>query len=80
LHITIPESNRVQTSSVLITLALPALALTSAACTTEAWYEGMKYSAESRCRQQPPSEFQACRDRLNKENHATYERQRADLK
>ena len=55
------------------------IALILPACASEAWYEGMKRSAESQCRQQPPAELQACLDRVNKKSYARYEKERASI-
>lgn len=60
-------------SALLLVLALPG-------CTTEAWYEGFKQSAESRCRNQPPGESQKCLDELNKKSYSEYEKERAGQK
>ncbi len=57
------------------TVALTALyALT--ACSTEAWYEGAKRSAEHQCRQQPPGAVEECLARLNQSRYDRYEKER----
>jgi len=49
-------------------------------CTTEAWYEGFKLSAESRCQSLPPGERLRCQDELNKKPYAEYEKERTGQK
>ena len=57
------------------TLVLTALyALT--ACSTEAWYEGAKRSAEQQCRQQPPNAVDECLGRVNQSRYDRYEKER----
>ena len=51
-----------------------------AGCTTEAWYEGAKRSAEYQCRQQPVGAVDDCLSRLNKARYDTYEKDRATQK
>jgi hypothetical protein len=46
-------------------------------CTTQAWYEGMKISAESECNKQPPGAIAECVSRLNKKTYEEYEKERA---
>ncbi|MET7015900.1 hypothetical protein [Uliginosibacterium flavum] len=45
-------------------------------CTTEAWYEGSRQSAEARCRSQPPSEFDRCMAQVNRQPYEDYEKAR----
>ena len=46
-------------------------------CTTEAWYEGMKRSAENECRQLPQGESENCLSRVNKKTYREYENERS---
>lgn len=46
-------------------------------CTTEAWYEGLKRSAENECRQLPQGESENCLSRVNKKTYREYENERA---
>ena len=61
------------------TLLIPcvlATLCTLGACSTEAWYEGAKRSAENQCRQQPPGAVEECLARVNKSRYDTYEKER----
>lgn len=51
-----------------------------AACSTEAWYEGMKVRARNECYQQPAGERQNCLDHVNKDSYDKYEKERASQK
>ncbi|HEX4870409.1 MAG TPA: hypothetical protein VFV15_06800 [Moraxellaceae bacterium] len=55
-----------------------ALALAGAlgGCTTEAWYESARVSAEQRCREQPPGAQEECLSRLNQKSYDDYRRER----
>lgn len=57
-------------------ILLPCLLTTLTACSTEAWYEGAKRSAEHQCRQQPPGAVEECLARVNKSRYDTYEKER----
>lgn len=46
-------------------------------CTTEAWYEGVKRSGESRCRSESPADTQRCMERLNRKSYQEYEQERS---
>lgn len=46
-------------------------------CTTQAWYEGAKVSAQNECAKQPPGAAQECRARLNKQTYDQYEKDRS---
>lgn len=59
----------------LLLLILPAL-LTLAGCSTPAWYEGSKASAESECRKLPPGGYEDCMGRVNRQTYEDYERER----
>lgn len=56
-----------------------ALLLLLGACTTQAWYEGVKAGAEQNCRTQPESERERCASRINQENYESYEKARRGL-
>ena len=56
---------------------LASVTLPIAGCTTEAWYEGMKRSAENECRQLPQGESENCLSRVNKKTYREYEKERA---
>ncbi|MBK7004815.1 MAG: hypothetical protein IPH37_06405 [Burkholderiales bacterium] len=58
------------------TTLIACLLATLCACTTEAWYEGAKRSAENQCRQQPPGAVEECLARVNKSRYDTYEKER----
>lgn len=61
------------------TLGLTALVATVAlvsACSTGAWYEGIKISAQSECERQAPSAREDCLSRLNNKSYDTYEKER----
>ncbi len=51
-------------------------ALLMQGCTTEAWYEGVKRSGESRCRSESPTDHQRCMERLNRKSYQEYEQER----
>ena len=57
------------------------LALTcvlQAGCSTKAWYDGLKATAENECRvRQPPGETERCLARLNTLTYEEYERKRS---
>jgi hypothetical protein len=50
------------------------------ACTTQAWYEGMKQSAVNQCDKQPPGAREDCLSRLNKKTYDAYNKERAIAK
>ena len=54
--------------------------LAAGGCTTAAWYEGMKRSAENECRRQPADESERCLARLNKKTYEEYEKERTGQK
>lgn len=49
-------------------------------CTSQAWYEGVKESANNNCRNQPPSEVNRCLDKLNNKTYEEYEKERSGQK
>ena len=69
-----------RTPQVIVSTLFAATMLAGGGCTTAAWYEGMKRSAESECRRQPADESERCRARLNKKTYEEYEKERAGQK
>lgn len=59
----------------LLLSALLAL-LPLAGCSTRAWYEGARASAESECRRQPPGAYEDCMRRVNRQSYEDYEKER----
>ena len=55
---------------------LAALGLCLTACSTEAWYEGMKTRARNACYQRAPGDQQNCLDKVNKQSYDQYEKER----
>jgi len=51
------------------------LALTITGCTTEAWYESAKRSAELKCLGLPQSAYEDCMSRVNQKSYQTYKRE-----
>ncbi len=66
--------------SVPLLLACAMGALMLAGCTNQAWYEGLKLSAQNECRRQPPGELESCLARVNKMSYDEYERMRSGPK
>lgn len=58
-------------------MALLLLALALAGCTTAAWYEGGKRSAEAECRRQPLGAQQDCLARVNHKSYEDYDKERS---
>jgi len=60
---------------------LPALllftALSISGCSTKAWYEGMRFSAQNNCRRQAPGEIESCLARVNTMTYEAYEQGRS---
>ena len=65
-------------ASALLMYATVAFAL--AACSTQAWYEGMRLSAENECRRQLSGDVDGCLARVNKMSYDEYERRRSGPK
>lgn len=62
-------------------LALPVLVLlTTAGCTSQAWYESARVSAEAQCRRQPAGAYEACMARVNQKSYEDYHREREAAK
>jgi ABC-type uncharacterized transport system auxiliary subunit len=53
------------------------LTLSLSACTTQAWYEGIKQGAANQCDSQPPGAREDCLSRLNNKNYDAYNKERA---
>jgi hypothetical protein len=58
-------------------ICVACLLLSVSACTTQAWYEGMKQSAINQCDKQPPGAREDCLSRLNKKSYDAYNKERA---
>lgn len=56
-------------------IALLAAALLPA-CSSRAWYEGMRASAENECRKLPPGGYEDCMARVNRQSYEDYEKER----
>ncbi|MBK7474184.1 MAG: hypothetical protein IPO58_00270 [Betaproteobacteria bacterium] len=65
---------------VIVSTLFATAMLAAAGCTTAAWYEGMKRSAENECRRQPADESERCLARLNKKTYEEYEKERTGQK
>lgn len=63
---------RLATRLLLISLA----GLLLAGCSTRAWYEGARASAENECRRQPPGAYEDCMRRVNRQTYEDYEKER----
>ena len=62
--------------TIVLVSIVPSLLATISACSTEAWYEGAKRSAEQQCRQQPPNAVDECLGRVNQSRYDRYEKER----
>lgn len=62
--------------------ALAGLLLTAAlaGCSTAAWYESARASAEAQCWQQPAAAHEECMSRLSKKSYEDYRREREAVK
>ena len=65
-------------ATLLLSVAVAVIA--SAGCSTNAWYEGMKFSAQNDCRRRPPGEVESCLSRVNSMTYDEYERKRQGQK
>lgn len=61
-----------------LTVWIAAVGLLSA-CSTSAWYEGMKMRAQTECDRQAPSAREACLSRLNHQSYDAYQKARAPI-
>jgi hypothetical protein len=46
-------------------------------CSTQAWYEGVKRSAEIECNKQPAGALESCSARVNRQPYDDYEKERS---
>lgn len=46
------------------------------ACSTQAWYDGVRQGGEQSCRMQPPGAAEDCLARLNQQSYEAYEKAR----
>lgn len=53
------------------------LVVAVSACTTQAWYEGMKQGAVNQCDKLPPGAREDCPSHLNKKTYDAYNKERA---
>lgn len=61
---------------VSLLLLIPLICLLLAGCSTRAWYEGVRASAENECRRQPPGAYEDCMHRVNRQTYEDYEKER----
>jgi len=61
---------------IFLILVIPLISLLLAGCSTRAWYEGARASAESECRRQPPGAYEDCMRRVNRQTYEDYEKER----
>ncbi len=59
-----------------VLLSLIAIVCLLPGCTTRAWYEGSRASAESECRKLPPGGYEDCMSRVNRQPYEAYEKER----
>lgn len=65
----------------LITLIfLTSLVLIISGCSNKSVYEGVKEGARNNCHSQPPSEVDACLEKLNSKSYEEYEKDRSGKK
>ncbi|GAB2180612.1 hypothetical protein DLREEDagrD3_08350 [Denitratisoma sp. agr-D3] len=69
-----------KTKQAAVIVGLTFLTATVTACSTQAWYEGVKRGAENNCRSQPPGESERCLEKLNKQSYEEYEKERSGQK
>lgn len=50
------------------------------ACTTQAWYQAARQSAEHECAKQQPGAYEECRARVNNQKYDDYEKARSGTK
>ena len=60
-------------------LLLATLTLALGGCSTQAWYESVKQSAELECQRQPAGSQQECRSRINRQDYGQYEKARDNV-
>lgn len=57
-------------------LLISFLLVTLNACTTEAWYEGVRQGGEQACRKQPAGAAEECLGRINRQTYDQYDKAR----
>ncbi len=67
----------VRTATALASLLLAA---TLGGCSTAAWYESARASAEAQCQQQPAGAYEECMSRVNRKSYEDYRRDREAVK
>ena len=60
-------------------LALIQVIFMLGACSSQAWYEGVRQSGEQECRRQPPGAFEDCLSRINRQGYDDYNKARSAL-
>lgn len=56
------------------------LAALLAGCSTAAWYESARVSAELECQKQPAGAYEECMSRVNQKSYKDYRREREAVK
>ena len=56
------------------------LAVFLVGCTTEAWYESARLSAEAQCQRQPAGAYEECMSRVSRKSYEDYRREREAAK
>lgn len=51
-----------------------------AGCTSQAWYESARASAELECQRQPAGAYEECMSRVSKKSYEDYRREREAVK
>ena len=64
----------------LLAVSLAIALVAGGGCSTKAWYEGVRFSAQNECRRQPPGETESCLSRVNTMTYEAYERNRLGQK
>lgn len=54
--------------------------LAMAGCTSQAWYESARQSAELECQKQPAGAYEECMSRVNRKTYEDYRREREAVK
>lgn len=57
--------------------ALITILLALGACSSQAWYEGVRQSGEQECRKQPPGAVDDCLSRINRQGYDDYNKARS---
>jgi hypothetical protein len=61
----------------IVSINLCCIAFLLGGCSTQAWYEGVKRSAEIECNKQPAGAIESCGSRVNKKTYDDYEKERS---